>query len=60
MEDMADEALTWISQAIRLGNENYPLFAVSRKLDSLRGDPRFAQLMEELKQVWEARRGQAG
>ena len=58
MEDLTDEAITWIQQAIRLGNENYPLFTVSRKLDSLRGDPRFARLMEELKQVWEARRQQ--
>jgi serine/threonine-protein kinase len=58
MEGLADEALTWIRQAIRLGNENYPLFAVSRKLDSLRHDPRFTELMDEVRSVWEARREQ--
>ena len=29
-----------VKLAIRLGNENYPLFATTRKLDALRGDPR--------------------
>jgi eukaryotic-like serine/threonine-protein kinase len=56
MEGMVEEGLEWVRTAIRLGNENYPLFAQSRKLDSLRGDPRFVALMDDLKQRWEARR----
>ncbi|HEV8309031.1 MAG TPA: protein kinase [Methylomirabilota bacterium] len=56
LEGMADEAIDWVRRAIRLGNENYPLFADSRKLDRLRADPRFVELMAELKQRWEARR----
>jgi serine/threonine-protein kinase len=55
MEAMADEALEWVRHAVKLGNENYPLFADSRKLDPLRGDPRFRELMGELKLRWEER-----
>ena len=55
MEAMADEASEWVRHAVKLGNENYPLFADSRKLDSLRGDPRFRDLMDELKRRFEQR-----
>jgi serine/threonine-protein kinase len=55
MEGMADEAMEWVRRAVKLGNENYPLFADSRKLDSLRGDPRFQELLDELKRRWEDR-----
>jgi serine/threonine protein kinase/tetratricopeptide (TPR) repeat protein len=56
MEGMADEAIEWVRKAIQLGNENYPLFAESRKLDNLRADPRFQALLEDLRWRWEARR----
>jgi eukaryotic-like serine/threonine-protein kinase len=56
MEGMTDEALEWVRRAVRLGNENYPLFADSRKLDVLRGDPRFQELLEDLKRRWQDRR----
>ena len=46
-------------RAIRLGNENYPLFAQSHKLDGIRSDPRFVELMEDLRRRWEARREEA-
>jgi len=55
MEGMVDDAIEWVNRAIRLGNENYPLFAENPRLDGLRADPRFVSLMEELKQRWEAR-----
>ena len=55
MEGMVEEGLEWVQQAIRLGNENYPLFAHSPKLDGLRGDPRFAALLQDLKTSWESR-----
>jgi len=56
MEGMTDEALHWVRHAVRIGNENYPLFADSRKLDSLREDPRFGQILAELKRLWDERR----
>jgi serine/threonine-protein kinase len=56
MEGMPEEALEWVRLAVRMGNENYPLLARTPKLDSLRSDPRFAELLEELRVAWEARR----
>jgi len=55
LEGLDDEAVEWLQLAVRLGNENYPLFAHSRKLEGLRGDPRFATLLDELRQRWEQR-----
>ena len=56
MEGLSDDAVEWVRKAIQLGNENYPLFAGSRKLDNLRADPRFQALLEDLRWRWEARR----
>jgi serine/threonine-protein kinase len=56
MEGLLEEALEWIRLAVRIGNENYPLVARTPKLDALRADPRFADLVEELRQRWEERR----
>jgi serine/threonine-protein kinase len=56
LEGMSDEALEWVRRAVRLGNENYPLFADSRKLDSVRGDPRFEEILADLKRLWDERR----
>jgi serine/threonine-protein kinase len=55
MEGMTDEAVDWVRRAVSLGNENFPLFERSAKLDLVRNDPRFAALMSDLKQRWEAR-----
>src|SRR6185295_4934349 len=59
MEGMIDEGVEWARRAAALGNQNYPFFATSHKLDGLRQDPRFAELLEELRGVWESRRGEA-
>ena len=56
MEGRTESALDWLRLAVRIGNENYPLIGNTRKLDALRGDPRFAELVEELRRGWEARR----
>lgn len=56
MENMRDEAVKWIKTAIQLGNENYPLFADNLRLDNLRCDLRFIDLLNELKRKWEERR----
>jgi serine/threonine protein kinase/tetratricopeptide (TPR) repeat protein len=59
MEGMVDPGIEWARQAVRLGNHNYPLFAGSGKLDGLRGDPRFDELLAELRATWDWRRGGA-
>ena len=56
MEGLPDDAIEWVRMAIQLGNENYPHYATTKKLDSLRGDPRFALILDELKRGWESRR----
>ena len=40
---------------MRLGNENFPVFDASTKLDPLRADARYAALLSELKRDWKAR-----
>jgi hypothetical protein len=55
MEGLTEEAFEWVQRAVSLGNENFPLFESSHKLDALRADPRFAALMNDLRQRWEAR-----
>ena len=43
-----DLAFKWLNKAVKLGNENRPHFEHSRNLDSLRDDPRFAELMAKM------------
>jgi serine/threonine-protein kinase len=57
MEGMVEEGLEWVRTAVRIGNENYPLIARTPKLDALRAEARFADLVEELRQRWEERGG---
>jgi eukaryotic-like serine/threonine-protein kinase len=56
LENMRDEAIEWVRTAIQLGNENYPLFADNLRLDNLRCDLRFIDLLNNLKKKWEERR----
>jgi serine/threonine-protein kinase len=43
-----DTAFKWLARAIKLGNENKPHFLLDKNLDSLRGDPRFDELMNSI------------
>jgi predicted Zn-dependent protease len=59
MEGLADQACDWLQRAVRIGNENYPLISRTPKLQALHGDPRFLQLVEELRVGFEARQAAA-
>jgi serine/threonine protein kinase/tetratricopeptide (TPR) repeat protein len=56
MEGMTDDAIEWVRTAVRIGNENYPLFSSTSKLDALRDDPRFQEILEEVHRRWDERR----
>ncbi|HQZ98405.1 MAG TPA: protein kinase [Pyrinomonadaceae bacterium] len=43
-----DLAFKWINKAVRLGNQNKPYFETDKNLDSIRSDPRWAELMEKM------------
>ncbi|HTK27536.1 MAG TPA: hypothetical protein VL327_13310, partial [Pyrinomonadaceae bacterium] len=43
-----DAAFKWLNRAVKLGNQNKPHFLRDRNLDSLRDDPRFAELMAKV------------
>jgi serine/threonine-protein kinase len=51
--DDRDEALRWLRHAIGIGNENYPWFSFDPNLNSLRDDPRFQEIMGDLRARWE-------
>jgi eukaryotic-like serine/threonine-protein kinase len=50
-----DESWQWLQRAVRLGNEDYPLFASIPGLEGLHGDPRFQELIQQLRAKWEER-----
>lgn len=43
-----DLAFEWLNRAVRLGNENAPLYKEDKSLDSLRDDERFRALLDKL------------
>jgi serine/threonine-protein kinase len=43
-----DAAFKWLNRAVRLGNENKPHFERDPNLNSLRSDPRFAELLSKI------------
>jgi hypothetical protein len=43
-----DLAFEWLKRAIRLGNENKPLYQNDKSLKSLHDDDRFEALLEKL------------
>jgi eukaryotic-like serine/threonine-protein kinase len=49
LEGMADEAFRWFERSIALGNENRPCFESDPNWETLRHDPRFAELMTKVK-----------
>jgi len=55
MIDARDEALEWLRRAIRRGFINYPMLAEHDPfLRRLRGELRFARLLDDVKRQWES------
>jgi eukaryotic-like serine/threonine-protein kinase len=48
LEGLQGDAFEWLERSISLGNANRPCFENDPNLASLRGDPRFAELMEKI------------
>ena len=48
-----EEALAWLRRAVEVGNHNYPWFQKDKNYDSLRGDPEYQRIMQEVRQHWE-------
>ena len=48
-----DEALKWFRRAIDMGNENYPWFHNDPSMNNVRNDPRFKEIMDDLRHRWE-------
>jgi serine/threonine protein kinase/tetratricopeptide (TPR) repeat protein len=43
------EALAWLKRAVALGNHNYPWFQRDKNYNSLRNDPEYQKVMEEVR-----------
>jgi len=48
-----DEAIEWLERSISMGNENYPWVAWNPNWEGLRDEPRFKEILEDLKARWE-------
>jgi serine/threonine-protein kinase len=53
LEEMRDEAFTWLARSIALGNENRGCFENDPSWSRLRDDPRFIELMGKLTPIGE-------
>ncbi|MEK6325423.1 MAG: protein kinase [Acidobacteriota bacterium] len=48
-----NEAIEWLECSISMGNENYPWISGSPNWEGLRDEPRFKDILEDLKARWE-------
>jgi len=44
-----DQAITWLRRAVALGNHNYPWFQRDKNFNSLRNDPEYQRIMEDVR-----------
>jgi hypothetical protein len=56
MEGDRDEAFAWLEEAIRLGNENLPWFESNPAWEPLHDDPRFKEIMSQVRGAREQRK----
>jgi eukaryotic-like serine/threonine-protein kinase len=50
------QAITWLRRAVQVGDHNYPWFQRDKNWDSLRSDPDYQHIMEEVRKSWESYR----
>ena len=55
-----ETALSWLRQAVRVGNHNYPWFQYDKNWNSLRRDPEFQRIMNQVKGYWNDYKRQFG
>jgi Tfp pilus assembly protein PilF len=48
-----EESLKWFRRAIDMGNENYPWFQNDPTTNNVRSDPRYQEIMDDLRERWE-------
>ena len=48
-----DLAIEWLERSISMGNENYPWVAGNPNWEGMRDEPRFKEILEDLKARWE-------
>jgi eukaryotic-like serine/threonine-protein kinase len=53
LANKVDEAIEWLERSISMGNENYPWVAGNPNWEGLRDEPRFKEILEDLKERWE-------
>jgi serine/threonine-protein kinase len=53
MAGKSDEAIEWLERAVAMGNENYPWISTNPYWARLRGDRRFDDIVQSLRQKWE-------
>jgi serine/threonine-protein kinase len=53
LAERSDDAIEWLELSISMGNENYPWVATNPNWESMREEPRFKAILEELREKWE-------
>ena len=53
MANRVDQAIEWLERSISMGNENYPWVLGNPNWEPMRDDPRFKNILEDLKSRWE-------
>lgn len=48
-----NEAIEWLERSISMGNENYPWIAGNPNWEGLRDEPKFKEILEDLRRRWQ-------
>jgi eukaryotic-like serine/threonine-protein kinase len=47
-----DNSLQWLRRAVKVGNHDYPFFKNDRNYQSLRNDPEYQRILEDVRRKW--------